>query len=264
MPKPRLRLVPLRLARPGALLALCLATVCLPAAGAQAAELRVAAATSTQDAMEVLAREFQRRTGTRVGTSYGSSAKLYHQIIQGAPFDLFYSADDVFPAKLEAAGRGQHRQRYATGRLALWAATRNGIDPAAGMGVLAEVRVKKLAIANPRLAPYGLAARQAIDAAGLAPKVESKLVVGESAAQAAHFASTGGAEVALLPLSLALSPRLAGKGGHALIPTSLHEPLHAEALVTSRANPEAKAFLDFSLSPAGRAIWRQFGLERDP
>lgn len=251
------------LARLSCALAVGLGASCLPAWSAPARELRVAAASSTQDAMERLAIEFERRTGTRVGTSYGSSAKLYHQIRQGAPFDLYFSADDILPQKLEAAGRGKHRQRYATGRLALWAASRAGIDPSAGMGVLSAARVRKVTIANPRLAPYGLAARQAIDAAGLAQAVDRKLVVGESAAQAAHFASTGGAEVALLPLSIALSPRLADKGRHVLIPNSLYEPLHAEALVTSSA-PAAKAFLDFSLSEAGRAIWRQHGLERDP
>jgi molybdate transport system substrate-binding protein len=257
--------------RLGALVAL-LAGVLTPLS-ALAAELRVAAASSTQDAMESLAREYERRTGVRVGTSYGSSAKLYHQILQGAPFDLFYSADDVFPAKLEEAGRGKWRRRYATGRLVLWIPNRPGLapsgsapwglDPSDGLDVLRKAQVRKVAIANPRLAPYGMAAQQAIAAAGLTEAVSAKLVIGESAAQAAHFVSTGAAEAGLLPLSIALSPRLAGKGRHALVPETLYSVLHAEAMVIAHENPEAKAFLDFSLSPAGRVIWRQYGLEPD-
>ena len=233
---------------------------------ASAAELRVAAASSAQDALGQLGSAFERQTGIRVQATFGSSARLYHQILKGAPYDVFLSADDVFPAKLEKAGKGQYRRPYARGRLVIWAPLRSPVDPSRGLAALAESRVRKVAIANPKLAPYGAAAEAALRGAKLASLVAPKLVYGESAAQAAHFASTGGAEAGLLPLSLALSPRLAGQGRYALIPESLHGTMSAEAVIVTPAKDprSAEAFLDFCLSPSGQAILRQFGLGLDP
>lgn len=231
-----------------------------------AADLRVAAASSTQEAVGVLAREFEQRRGVRVQAQFGASARLYHQILRGAPYDVFLSADAVFPARLEAAGRGSLRRRYAKGRLALWAPRRSPVDPSRGIAGLAEGRVRKVAIANPRLAPYGQAAQEALRASGAGRLVSAKLVYGESAAQAAHFVSTGAAEVGLLPLSLARSSRLSAQGRHWLVPESLHAPLFAEALVLRAAQDPhtAAGFLDFCLSPSGQAILGRFGLELAP
>jgi molybdate transport system substrate-binding protein len=231
-----------------------------------AAELRVAAASSTQDALGELARAFERRTGVRIEATFGSSARLYHQIRRGAPYDVFMSADADFPARLEDEGKGHMRRRYAKGRLVLWAPRRSPFDPAQGLEGLADARVRRVAIANPKLAPYGMAAEQALRTTQAAPRVSSKLVYGENAAQAAHFAATGGAEAGVLPLSLARSPRLSGQGRHWLVPESLHAPLVAEALVLGVAkHPQAaREFLDYCVSPAGQAILSRYGLGLAP
>jgi molybdate transport system substrate-binding protein len=231
-----------------------------------AAELRVAAASSMQDVMASLASAFERQHGVRITSTFGSSARLYHQILRGAPYDVFMSADEIFPEKLEAEGKGSLRRRYAKGRLVLWASRRSPVDPTRGLDVLSEPRVRKVAIANPKLAPYGHAAQAALQTSKAADLVASKLVYGESAAQAAHFVSTGGAEVGVLPLSIARSPRLTEQGRFWLLPEKLHPPLIAEALVLedAREKPEAKAFLDFCALPEGQAILRRFGLEPPP
>lgn len=246
-----------------ALLGLLALFVALPAA---AADLRVAAASSTQDALGQLGLAFERKTGVRVQATFGSSARLYHQIQKGAPYDVFLSADDDFTAKLEAEGKGGFRRRYATGRLVLWAPRQSPVDPADGLAALADPTVRKVAIANPKLAPYGLAAETALRTSRMAASVTPKLVYGESAAQAAHFVSKGGAEAGLLPLSLALSPRLKGQGRHWLVPESLHGTLHAEAMVIENANDprSARDFVAFCVSPEGQAILRAYGLGLAP
>jgi molybdate transport system substrate-binding protein len=233
---------------------------------ASAVELRVAAASSTQDALGELGRAFERQTGIRIAATFGSSARLYHQIRRGAPYDVFMSADADFPARLEDEGKGQMRRRYAKGRLVLWASRRSPLDPAQGLAGLADARVRRVAIANPKLAPYGIAAEQALRTAKVASRLSGKLVYGENAAQAAHFAATGGAEAGLLPLSLARSARLSGQGRHWLVPESWHGPLHAEALVLGMAKqPQAaREFLDYCLSPAGQAILSRHGLGLAP
>lgn len=238
-----------------------------PALPAQAATgLRVAAASSLQEALAELADAFQRREGVSVSASFGSSARLYQQIRRGAPYDLFFSADDVFPAKLEREGKGYARRRFAEGRLVLWAPMRSPVDPGQGLEGLRDPQVRKVAIANPRFAPYGLAAQEAIRSAGLEASLASRLVYGESAAQAAHFAATGAAEAGILPLSLAKSPKLASLGRYALLPPALHGPLPAEALllVGARESRVAEDFLAFCMSPPGQEILRRFGLDRAP
>ncbi len=239
------------------------AIVLLTSLPASAAELRVAAASSTQDALAAVAREFQRLRGVKVVTTFGSSGKLYHQILRGAPYDVFLSADEVFPEKLEREGLVSARRRYARGRIVLWAPHRSPVDPSRGLKVLGDPRVRKVAIANPRLAPYGHAASAALRASGLEAGVSPKLVFGESVSHAAHFVSSGAAEVGFLSLSLALSPRLAPAGRFWLVPETLHPPLFAGAVALEAARePQAASdFLAFCVSPAGQAIWGQFGLE---
>ncbi len=231
-----------------------------------AAELRVAAASSTQDALAELARTFERRTGVRVVSTFGSSARLYHQIRNGAPYDVFMSADAVFPAKLEHEGKGQGCRRYAKGRIVLWAPQQSPVDPSRGFDGLADTRVRRVAIANPKLAPYGLAAEQALRTSKAASLITPKLVYGENVAQAAHFAATGGAEAGVFSFSLARSPRLTGQGRHWLVPESLHAPLFAEALVLAQAkDPQvARKFLDACVSPSGQAILARYGLGLSP
>lgn len=228
--------------------------------------MRIAAASSTQDALTAVARSFERRSGHQVLLTFGSSGKLYHQITYGAPFDLFFSADDTYAGKLEASGLSQARARYAQGSLVLWIPRSSPVDPSRGMETLRDRRVRKVAIANPNVAPYGKAALEALAASGLLGHLERKLVLGENASQATHFVSLGAADAGILPLSHARSPRLTGKGRYWLLPTHLHSPLPAEAVILKGASETAAArdFLDFCLSPAGQALWRAYGMGGQP
>jgi molybdate transport system substrate-binding protein len=215
------------------------------------AELRIAAAANLRPALEWLARDFAQRTPEiEIKISYGSTGKIAGQIRHGAPFDLFFAADEAFPQALADEGFGAAPERYARGRLALWL---RGQGASPQLEQLADAEVRRIAIANPKHAPYGQAALQTLQAAGLHARVRDKLVMAENVGQAAHFAHSGAAEAALLAQSLLLSGELAG-GRHVLIDESLHAPLWQSALITLRGelNPQARAFLDFVLSPAGR------------
>jgi len=214
-------------------------------------ELRIAAAASLRPALERLARDFaQRAPGIELTISYGSTGKIAGQIRHGAPFDLFFAADEAFPQALAVDGFGAAPQRYARGRLVLWV---RGRDASPRLEQLADARIRRIAIANPKHAPYGQAALETLQSTGLYARVQQKLVMAENIGQAAHFAHSGAAEAALLAHSLVLSGELEG-GRHALIDETLHAPLWQSALITRRGerNPQARDFLAFVLSPAGR------------
>lgn len=233
------------------------------AAPAHAAELRVAAAASTQEALTAIARDFAKRTGDTVRFSFGSSGKLSQQISQGAPFDVFFSADVAYARRLVTAGHAAEPRPYARGRLVLWSLKRSGLDVRRGLTLLASPAVRKVAIANPKVAPYGRAAVEALTHAGLHDAVAPRFVRGENIAQAAQFVESGGAEAGLLSLSLAVSPRLAPRGTSWLVPAAWHAPLDAEAaVVTGSAEPAlARRFLAYATGPAAAPIWRRYGLE---
>lgn len=224
----------------------------------------VAAASSLRAPLDEIAAAFrQAHPGTEVRVSYGASGTLVAQIANGAPFDLLLSADDVSPRKLVETGAAvaESVTRYATGRLVLWLPEGSPSSPQAGLDVLRDPAIRRVAIANPAHAPYGRAAEEALRASGLLDAVRPKLVLGEDAAQAAQFAERGNADAALLPLSIALSPRLRA-GRYQEVPATLHAPLDQEAVVTARGrrNVAAAALLRFVTGEEGRRILARWGL----
>src|SRR5262249_14820560 len=185
--------------------------VVLAAAAADAQTLKVAAASDLQAALPALAARFEKESRCEVSLTFGSSGNFFAQIQNGAPFDVFRSADIDYPRQLEQAGQAEAGSlyRYATGRLVLWTRRDSGIDLRAGLSVLASPTVRRVAIANPDHAPYGRAAVAALRHEGLYDRVQAKLVRGENISQAAQFVQSGNAEGGVLALSLALAPTLA-------------------------------------------------------
>lgn len=237
------------------------AWACLSAAHAFADEVRAAVATNFRDVAAELGSAFETATGHTLLVASGSTGKLHAQIAGHAPFDVFLSADAGSPARLEQAGHAVPGTRftYATGRLVLWSPS--GGDP--GPERLAAGVFRHLAIANPDLAPYGLAAMQTLEALGLAGQLDGKLVFGENIGQAFAFVQTGNAEIGLVALSqvIALGEGLTGQ--YWLVPASLHEPIRQDAVLLARSaeNEAARAFLEFLQGSEARAIIRQGGYE---
>jgi molybdate transport system substrate-binding protein len=226
--------------------------------------LSVAAAANLKPAMEELAAAFEAaRPGVEVAITAGASGAFFAQIRNGAPFDLFFSADRDYPRRLVAAGLGGPEVVYAVGRLVIWTPPGSPVDlGASGLRALADPRVRKIAIANPATAPYGRAALAALEAEGIHAAVKDRLVFGQSVAQAAQFAASGAADAALIPLSLALLPALAGGRAVPLPPASVPR-LEQSALVLAGAadRPLAEAFLAFVTGPAGRAVLLRSGYD---
>lgn len=227
----------------------------------RAETITIAAAADLKFAMEELVATFKKdNPKEQVEVVYGSSGKAQTQIQQGAPYDLYFSADISYPQQLVAQGHAIAPVRpYAIGRIVLWSATMDASK--LKLSDLAAPGIKRVAIANPKHAPYGQKAQEAMVAAGVWAKVEPKLVYGENIAQTAQFVFTGNAEVGILALSIALAPELAAKGKYALISDSLHQPLVQGFVVTKRAkdNALAKRFSDFMVGASARTIMRKFG-----
>lgn len=236
---------------------------CLGLAGiAQAGgKITIAAAADLKFAMDEIVAAFQKdNPGDRVETVYGSSGKFRTQIEQGAPYDLYFSADIDYPRALEAAGFAASETRaYAVGRLVLWSPVLDAGDMK--LADLAAPRITRIAIANPRHAPYGKRAEEALRAAGIWDRVVGKMVYGENIAQTVQFVQAGGAQVGLVALSLALNPELAAKGRYALIPETLHRPLEQGFIITRRAagNPLAARFADYLGTLEARAVMARYG-----
>ena len=244
---------------------LCLALLLAPVAeGAQPPT--VAAASDLRFALDEIVAAYRHATGVDVRVTYGSSGDITRQIEQGAPFDLFMSADESFVARLATKGLTvDGGALYGVGRLVLF--TPNG-SPVRVDDRLADLsrgasdgRLRKLAIANPQHAPYGRAAREALESLGLWKALERKLVLGENVSQAAQFAASGSAEAGLLALSLAISPALAGKGRYVVLPDTLHHPLRQRMVLLKRADEAARGFYDFLQKPAARAILERYGFQ---
>ena len=239
----------------GALLFTCLSAAILPAAPPR---LLISIAANLRDACEQLQSGLEASTGIPVLFNFGSTGKLAAQIEQGAPVDLFVAADAATPRRLEGQGLtlpGSFAV-YARGRLALWWRADSGLD-FGGLQDLARPEVKRIAIADPSLAPYGLAAEQALRTAGLWERVQPRLVFAENIAQALQYAETGNVEAALVARSLCAE----GQGRWILVPAELHAPLD-QALVVIRSSPraeEARRFAEFLLGPEGRRILQSFG-----
>ncbi len=249
-----------------ALLAIALA---LPGtSGAQAGELTIAAAADLKFAMDRIVRDFRaRHAGDTVQVVYGSSGNFHAQLRAGAPYDLFFSADINYPRELAQAGLAAGEVTpYATGRIVLWSARRDA--GRLSLAALADPTLGRIAIANPKHAPYGKRAEEALRASGLWQAIEPRLVYGENIAQTAQFVETGNAEVGIIALSLAASPPLAAKGGYFLIPDTLHAPLEQGFIITRRAaaNPLARQFAAYVQDAPARAVLRRYGfvLPGDP
>lgn len=245
----------------------CLALVWLVSVPATAGEtVAVAAAANLQLVMREIAAQFRQvEPQTEVQLSFGSSGKLNTQIQQGAPFDLFLSADLAFAQELVDKGFTLGPVTpYGAGRLVLWSAT---VDARAlQLKDLADERFARVAIANPRHAPYGMRAEEALRAEGVWEAVEKKLVFGENIAQTAQFARTGNAQVGLISLSLALDPELSSLGGYAVVPDRLHAPLLQGRVKLRRAEnrPEVDRFIRFLDGPEAAALLERFGYATTP
>lgn len=234
------------------------------APGADASAPLVAAASDLKFALDEILERFRADTGIAARIAYGSSGIFARQIMRGAPYELFLSADEQFVHELHAQGltRGTG-ELYAIGRLALFAPTGSPLEPDPRMDDLARRvaagQLGRFAIANPEHAPYGRAAEQALRARGLWPALRPRLVLGENVAQAAKFASGGDTEGGLIAYSLALSPELRRRGTFALIPDSMHAPLRQRMVLLQGATPAAERLYEYLRSPASREILARYG-----
>ncbi|MBI1887448.1 MAG: molybdate ABC transporter substrate-binding protein [Nitrosomonadales bacterium] len=224
-------------------------------------KITIAAATDLKFALDEIVVLFSKaHPADRVETIYGSSGKFQAQIRQGAPFDLYFSADIAYSRALKDEGfAASEVQPYAVGRIVLWSPK---LDTGKmSLTDLVDPSIRKIAIANPKHAPYGKRAEEALKAAGMWEKVEAKLVYGENVAQAAQFVQSGNAQVGIIALSLVVSPELARQGSYALVLDTLHQPLEQGFIVTKRAagNMLAQAFARFMAGQEARAVMSRYG-----
>lgn len=231
-------------------------------AQAMAAEkITIAAAADLKFAMDEIVTGFKKsHPGKDVEVVYGSSGKFHAQIQQGAPYDLFFSADIGFPRELARQGQAASEVKpYAVGRIVLWSSQLDAAKMT--LASLVDSRITKIAIANPKHAPYGKRAEEALRTAGLWDKLQAKLVFGENISQTAQYVQTGSAQVGIIALALAVNPELAKKGGHYLIPDNLHNPLEQGFIITRLGadKPLAKQFADFIGSKLARGIMTKYG-----
>lgn len=247
--------------------ALAVAAVMLTAGcggGEDTTTVRVAAAASLQYALDELVEEFRAADpSTRVEVSYGSSGALFQQLHNGAPFDVYLSAEESYPEQLVAEGLADPGDvfRYAVGALVVWAGDGSPVDPAAGVEAVAGAR--RVAIANPTHAPYGEAAVAAMRAAGVYERVADRLALGESVAQAAEFVASGNAEVGIVARSQVLSAPLREVGRWEPVPPELHPPLVQAGVVLagSAAAAPARTFRDYLTGPAGVEVLARYGFD---
>jgi molybdate transport system substrate-binding protein len=243
------------------LLFLCLA--CTLRAHSQ--ELTVAAAADLRPALEPIATKFQAASGVSLRVSYGSSGNFYQQIQNGAPFDVFLSANIDYPKKLDAAGLVVSNSYYEFGRgsIVVMVPANSSFDLKAGLRVLLDPAVKKIAIADPAHAPYGQAAVAALKSEGLYDRVSPKLVTGENISQAASFVLSGAADAGIVAKSLALAPLAREKTKSVAIPDADYPPiLQAMVVIKSSKNqPAAMKFVSYMQANDARNILRQYGFE---
>jgi molybdate transport system substrate-binding protein len=236
----------------------------LPGNAQESATLKIAAAADLQPVLPALIDQFERQTHKKVEASYASSATLATQIINGGPFGLFLAADLSFPQKVIAASLGDSAEPvpYARGTLVLWARNDSPIQPLS-MDSLRNPSLKTVAVANPDHAPYGRAAKAAIEKLGLADTLQGKLVVAENIAQTAQYADSGNAQAGFLSLTSALTPRLTSDGKYVAVPEDSYPPLLQGAIVIKHGPnaEEAHQFLDFLLSAPIRKELGERGLK---
>lgn len=225
-----------------------------------AEEIRVAVSSNVAGAAKALAEQFEADTGHKVTLAFGSTGKHYAQIRNGAPFHAFLAADKERPRRLEQGGTAIAGSRftYARGALVLWSPEPGYVDSEGR--VLETDRYRHLALANPRLAPYGRAARQVLEARSLWESTDGRRVMGENIAQTFQFVRTGNAELGFVAASQLAALGSSSTGSFWRVPPSLHDPIEQQAVLVED-NRAARDFLDFVASDEGRAVFREFGYE---
>ena len=230
---------------------------------AWADEVQVAVAANFTAPIQAIAKDFEKDTGHKLVAAYGATGQFYAQIKNGAPFEVFLAADDSTPAKLESEGDGVKGSRftYAIGTLALWSAKPGYVDDQGE--VLKQNQYKHLSIANPKAAPYGLAATQVLDKLKLTEATKAKIVEGQNITQAFQFVSTGNAELGFVALSQIYKDGKVSQGSAWIVPASLHEPIKQDALILNKGkdNPAAKALVDYLKGPKAAALIKSYGYE---
>jgi molybdate transport system substrate-binding protein len=248
---------------PALVVAMVVTLVGAPASLAQ--ELTVAAAADLQFAMFDLGARFQKDSGTSVKLLYGSSGNFAQQIQNGAPFDMFFSANLDYAKQLEGAGLTEPGSfyGYAKGRLVIWVPNESKLNLAKGLKTLLDPAVKKIAIANPEHAPYGKAAVAAMQEEKVYDQVKDKLVLGENISQTASFVTSGGADVGLVALSLALSPNMKDHGRYVEVEAGDYPAIEQACVIlrSSKNKDGARKFLDFIKTATAKDILRSYGFE---
>jgi len=238
-------------------------TVLLASVLGAAQEITVAAASDLQFVFQDVAGRFQKETGHLVRLTFGSSGNFFAQIQNGAPFDLYFSADIEYPKKLEAAGFAEPGTlyEYATGKIVIWVLGDSKLDLTRGLQVLLDPSISKIAVANPEHAPYGRAAVAAMKQEGIYDKVLNKLVLGENISQTTSLVVSGGADVGIIALSLALAPGLRAKGRYFEVPADEYPAIQQAAVIvkSSRNKPLARQFIDYLKRPEIQSLMRDYG-----
>lgn len=247
------------------ILAWCLfviASMSMAVTSAFAEQALVAVAANFFPPFREIAIEFEKSTGHQLQVAGGSSGNFYSQIKNGAPFDVFFSADIERPKLLEDEGLGVKDSRftYAIGRLVLWSPN---ADLVKGEETLRSKNFKRLAIANPKTAPYGVAAMQALQKLELWESLQPQIVMGESLGQTMGFIESGNAQLGFVALSQALDPKIKGQGGRWDVPNNLHEPIKQDVILLTKGkdNSAAKALMKFIGGPQARTIIERYGYE---
>jgi molybdate transport system substrate-binding protein len=229
-----------------------------------AKEITVAAAADLSTAMQEVATAYEKQAGVKVKLSFGASGALTQQIQNGAPFDLFFSADMDYPRQLISRGDAEAASlyTYAVGKLVLWVLADSPLDVEhRGLNVLADPQVKKIALANPQHAPYGRAAVAAMKHVGLYEQVSDRFVLGENVSQAAQFVESGNAQVGFVALAHVIAPAMQGKGKYWQIPVEAYPALDQGVVVLShsRHKKEAAAFVEYIKTNAAAAVLQKYG-----
>nr|WP_288454199.1 molybdate ABC transporter substrate-binding protein [uncultured Pseudomonas sp.] len=224
-------------------------------------QVQVAVAANFTAPMQAIASAFEKDTGHSMQASYGATGQFYAQISNGAPFEVFLSADDSTPAKLEQEGLSVKGSRftYAIGKLVLWSPKQGFVDEQGA--VLKKGEFKHLSIATPKAAPYGLAATQTLAKLGLSDALKGKIVEGQNITQALQFVSTGNAELGFVALSQVYKDGQITSGSAWMVPETMYEPIRQDALILKKgeANPAAKALVEYLRGPKAAEIIKAYG-----
>jgi molybdate transport system substrate-binding protein len=243
----------------------CLATLLavFTVAAAQADEVQVAVAANFTAPIQAIAADFEKDTGHKLVAAYGATGQFYTQIKNGAPFEVFLSADDTTPEKLEKEGDTVKGSRftYAIGTLALWSAKEGYVD--AKGEVLKKNQYQHLSIANPKAAPYGLAATQVLEKLKLTEATKAKIVEGQNITQAYQFVSTGNAELGFVALSQIFKDGKVTSGSAWIVPASMHDPIKQDAVILNKGkdNAAAKALVEYLKGPKAAAVIKSYGYQ---